>query len=361
MKRFVIRLSVFCVILFLLCSPFIYACVISDELADFDTLIAKQHGSQDNLIGMAYNEQTAYLKITNVNYYKPDVIALGTSRVMQFRKEFFSASFYNCGGSLVSSYDQYLNFLKNMEYQPKIVIIGLDFWLWNADFSGILNAYPEYYKIGLDSRDKTAVVQSLFDAWISRKWSFSSLHSFPGNTGLSGKVKNSGYAADGSYYYGSKYVHPETDEERCRDVYNRIVSGTNMFEYGENLNSKAQPLLENLLEYCKTNDMEVIGFIPPVADSVYRMIEDSGKYSYLKKMDEACRKSFEKYGYAYFNFSNPAEFGADDSFFIDGYHGGDIIYAMFALDMADKSALSGYVDKENLTCLIENRQSNLVL
>lgn len=79
------------------------------EFSDFNQLIQEQRSDHFIFIRMGYNENTTYYKCLNINYYQPDVIALGTSRVMRFHADYFCTGFYNCGGVVGWNYDEYLN------------------------------------------------------------------------------------------------------------------------------------------------------------------------------------------------------------------------------------------------------------
>lgn len=92
MKKFICQLFIFMIpfgiILVVFCF-FMRVGYVTGEFRDLDTLIQEQREDHSIFIGMGYNEQTSYYKLTNANYYQPDVITLGTSRVMQFKNEFF--------------------------------------------------------------------------------------------------------------------------------------------------------------------------------------------------------------------------------------------------------------------------------
>lgn len=85
MKKFVWRLLLFLMPFYFL-GPFLeyfyYIGWTVGEFADFDHLIEVQRLDHNVFIGMGYNEQNAYYKFENTNYYQADIIVLGTSRVM---------------------------------------------------------------------------------------------------------------------------------------------------------------------------------------------------------------------------------------------------------------------------------------
>jgi hypothetical protein len=72
--------------------------MITGELSNPDKIISYQ--SKNNILyGLAYSNPVKYFKLKNVEYKKPEIISLGTSRVLQFRDFFFKKPglFYNSG------------------------------------------------------------------------------------------------------------------------------------------------------------------------------------------------------------------------------------------------------------------------
>ena len=130
MKKFIRNIVLFLIPVLLYYSvwkvSFYYAGFISKEISDVDDCISYQRENPDSLFGLGYTDPTQYYKLTNADYYQAPVIALGTSRVMQFRDLYFKDFFYNCGGAVGGNYLEYKNFLENLEYKPDVIILGLD-------------------------------------------------------------------------------------------------------------------------------------------------------------------------------------------------------------------------------------------
>ena len=100
---FMRRVSVFCLPLLLLLAFPMYVFILSGEGMSTSSVIAAQKESVSPvLFGAAYGNSTAYYKLHYLFNAHPAVVALGTSRVMQFRSGFFttSARFLNAGGSI---------------------------------------------------------------------------------------------------------------------------------------------------------------------------------------------------------------------------------------------------------------------
>ncbi len=367
MKRFIKEILLFSApilaILLIFWRLFYYPGYISGELRDFDDLIILHRKNETNLMGMAYNEQRNYYKAVEGAYRKADVISLGSSRALQFKDYYFQnpESFFNCGSGVQGNYNEYVNFLINLGYNPKVLILDIDAWVFNDNWNYNRDDYEEYVQIEPLDRPKQAIIRSMISDFFKKKWKPTDLNNYSDNIGFSGMIYSSGFMYDGSYYYGpGAYKTDLGSEDRFRETLERIDSGTSRFEWGDEIDPDTITQLENLLEYCSNNNIYVIGFTAPFAPMVYKRMADSGNYGYLQGIYEACYNSFGKHGFDFYGYLNGNEIGLSDDYFTDGYHGSEVAYGMIVKDMIDKgSLLSEYVDRNVLNSLIDNRYNGL--
>lgn len=55
------------------------------------------------------------------------------------------------------------------------------------------------------------------------------------------------------------------------------------------------------------------------------------------------------------DFTDPRTFAATDCEFVDGFHGGEVVYARILRDMADRwSSLLAYVDMDKINAVIRD-------
>ena len=97
MKKFVINVFFFCAPLLLFAIPPFLALKISREnYFEIDNVVTRK---KKYLIGYAYNEPNyGYLKWKEVTSKpKQNILAVGSSRILQFRANMFQSSFYNAG------------------------------------------------------------------------------------------------------------------------------------------------------------------------------------------------------------------------------------------------------------------------
>lgn len=357
---FILPLQTIMVILF---GKYLYAGIITYELLPFDISIAAQRINTDALIGMGYNEQTPYLKLKMANIDRAPVLALGTSRVMQFSSEYFDDGvFYNAGGAVRNNFDEYSNFLENLDYTPEVIILGVDFWLFNEKF---ISNYPEclhYTAITQVDRPFNAILKQIMQDDKKEKWSLASLNNYASEIGFNGRIKQSGFRRDGTYYYGDIYREPENSEDyEFKDTLERIDKGYRRFEYGSAIYNKTVDDLNHFLSYCKERNIEVVGFLAPVAPTIYSEMISSGNYGYVEKVPDICKIIFERYGYHFENLIDMSEFDISDDYYIDGFHGSEIVYAVIARELAScNGVLEQYVSLEIINTLLNDRYSNMV-
>lgn len=359
MKRFIKNIFLFflpVIVLILGIIPFYLSAISCGEFVGIDKNIEKQRENHNSLLGLGYNEQTEYYKLTNANYYKADVLALGTSRVMQFKGGFFQVSFYNCGGAVYENYNQYINFLKNLNYKPPCILLGLDAWVFNDAWNQSCRDYNEYVEIKEMNHDKGAMLKSIIQDWFGKKWQFSNLDDYSENIGFNGRIKDEGYMYDGSYYYGNCYREPEKQEDYLfANTILRIENGFWRFEWGDHIDQDTIAQLDNLLLYCSQNEINVIGIVAPFAPTVYEKMEKSGNYGYLAEIEPACKLIFDKYGFEFYNYINASLLNVTDDYFIDGFHGSEVLYGYMLMNMMENgSEVENYININNLSYLLEN-------
>jgi len=95
---------------------------LSGEFTAADTVVARQQTDPQTLLGLAYSDSSLYVKARRLAQVHPEVLALGNSRVMQFRSGFFrpGVRFYNAGGavSMVQDFRVYLERLAPRRCAP---------------------------------------------------------------------------------------------------------------------------------------------------------------------------------------------------------------------------------------------------
>lgn len=366
MKRFIRNLILFMIpvaVAIGLFMVFYVVGIVSGEFYTSDALMAKRIGQSVDVIGLGYNEQTAYEKLLNANARKADVLVLGTSRSMQFKEDYFTTSFYNCGGAVHGNYREYKNYLMNLSYKPKLMVLDLDSWVFNDNWNSAEKDYKEYEAIEPVDRNRIVMAKQILLDWVDGKWTFVSLGNYPDNLGFNGKIKDDGFCEDGSYHYGEVGRDiTKSGDYGFSETYERINSGILRFEYGDHVDEDTLVQLEELLDYCRDNNIYVVAYHAPFAPSVYSKMMETGKYGYIGEIAQACEKLFSEYDYEYYDYADVSVIGVSDKYFADGFHGSEVVYAMMVADMTERgSVLWNYVDHNKLQEMIDGKYNEILL
>ncbi len=337
MKKFLIK-CVFWVLSFLLLIIIIfllpiYTIMKTREYYNFDKIIKEQ---QDNniLVGFSFRAIRHELKYFTAEYLKPNILAVGTSRVLQFRDRHFkkNTSFYNAG-LIAENLRQYIDYLNKLNFKPKIIILGLDQYFFNKKYAEnkqgrlTIKGNIDLKKLLINSSRITYSNISLL-----RK-----LSNFPKNIGLGAVVYSAGFRSDGSYLY------QKSKHSNFKDTIRRIKKGNRRFEYGYRVYLRAISQVKEILNICYERDIYVVAIIPPYAPFVYEKMKCCGKYVYIDKIYESIKNSFARYGFELYDFTNMTD-STNDTMYIDGFHGNEEVYGIILQSIKKRnSRLSGYI------------------
>ncbi|RZJ28341.1 MAG: hypothetical protein EOO48_10065, partial [Flavobacterium sp.] len=240
MKKFLLRLLAFAVPVLLYLSVPAYVLQRSGESFrnPEDVILSREK----YLIGYAYNEQNyAWLKWKTVSEMpRKPVMALGSSRVLQFRKEMFTEDFYNAGYT-VSGIRDFIPFLESIpsEKYPKYLIIALDQWMFNPNwdnFSGKID--KNRWANSLNKNPNFAIINSVWKDLFAGKYSMNIPKPADAEyIGLNAVVNHKGFRNDGSMDYGRQINELLKDTiGHYKDTYHRMATGVRRFEYGPKIN-----------------------------------------------------------------------------------------------------------------------------
>tara|TARA_R100000005_G_C4996093_1_gene202950 strand:+ start:1306 stop:2427 length:1122 start_codon:yes stop_codon:yes gene_type:complete len=331
-----------------------------EMLPDIDANVTSKNKT---LTGFLFNESNiAHIKWRKVNDLdKFNVWALGSSRVLAFREETFNTSFYNLGYTVSRIADFELLMSKvATDKLPNYLILGLDQWAFNTDWDNEANGsisetwteYDEYPNYSSYKSLASMVLKGIY----SPKWGFRKDGT---RYGLNAIVNETGFRKDGSIYYGSVtsrlLLETEVQSEIFLDTYKRIEAGNRKFQYGEKVDDVILQDLASFLDFCKNNDIQVVGFLPPFADRIYEAIVKTGKYQYMLDLPIKLAELFNDYGYEFYNFPHVGIIDSSDAEVIDGFHGGEVSYGKMLVSMLESgSALKNVILVDSLKYYLKN-------
>ncbi len=369
--------------IFILLFPFIallaypaLVIILADEEISVDrVLMLELNAGQATLYGPAFTNDVPYYKLQKTIQNNPDVLILGTSRVMQFRSGFFQqhVKMYNSGGAVLYLWE-YKDFLRNIPKQslPKLIIIGIDQWQFNPNWRpDRFNLYENNVMREPFIRMEHSFLNVLQASyWKIYKYTFRGRINFltllnklfeRRQIGLTAIIEQQGFRSDGSYRYGDQYLSDL--DERFNEVPRRIEDNSRLFERSQNVNNR-ESILEDFLEFCKQNGIHVIAFLPPYSlDSIQRMNNLYPDYKYLSNIASTIKPVFSKYNSTFMDFTDPAILGViSDSEMIDGWHGSEKTYLRIIIRLAEADErLRQLVNLKYLRQLLDTRPGPLYI
>ena len=331
--------------------------------------IVKRQIKNNSIYGTALSQNTFSYKLELIKNVKPKVVALGSSRVMSFRKENFNASFITAGGGMNHLNEGY-KFLENMYqfHKPEYIILGLDFWWFNNSF------YQPHRFLYHENDGKNISPRKIYKTllWlINGKINISSFNNILlnnkkienqytnyDNLGFGAISTSEGFRSDGSYFHSKKFFGlEENGDENFNDTFKKIRDGYGRFKYGNELSIDRVSILYKILELIKSNNTKIIVFIPPLANATYEEMKGY-QYDFIDRFRELV-KSLNIENYDYHDLSVITQ---NDCECVDGYHGGDVVYSRILKDMYDdNSSISKYLNIDNINNSINLYQGNALV
>lgn len=312
----------------------------SGELLPIKEIVNRQLQTGENyLVGLATRNQGYYYKREMYFQHKPTVFVHGSSRVMQFKKDYFSHSMFNSGGTM-SSVNEGYSFIKEVfaKHKPEIMIMGIDYWWFNKNVIAPTTTIKPPLELShrISFRSYLLPYKWLWQGKINFAEYFQQMdplnllrNTYPRGIGVDAIVNRSGFAPDGSYVY-TKYVigkEPSIDPHFSHNLA-LIKMNDPHFEQGAVVDETHFKNFMDMLAYLQEQNVKVILFIPPIAPTVTGHLQNF-------TLIEDLRKKLNKAGILYYDFHDPKFLSINDCEFLDGTHGGEVLYARILEWMAD--------------------------
>jgi hypothetical protein len=364
MNRFLLKLVLYGLPFIVVVGGFAGALVYSGEAMPLSMVVALQSGDEPVLYRPQYGNRDLDFKLLSTETRKPEILAIGSSRVLQFRSMFFNRNtraFYNAGAPAWSldTVDDFLRQLDDSAW-PGILIIGLDHPWFNDAF--VPDEFPESIN-DLENivRVTASVLQEKITGQSDLDFDMLMARREPMYGGLALGIKairdGHGFRNDGSEQYGDFLVAHFLSQpiERDRHLY-FLQNGEQMYVRGDHVSEAKLSQLENILQRCQEHGTYVIGFSPPFMPTLYEQMMADGQHGYVPEMIDRLRPLLESYGFAYFDFSNGAWLNANDEDFFDGWHASEMIHIVLYIRMLEAlpGVLGPYSDGNFLYSAVAN-------
>jgi hypothetical protein len=316
---------------FLLLTGFL---VYTGESMPLSMVVALQNGGDPVLYRPRYGNRDLQFKLFTTNTRQPEVIALGSSHILQFRAMFLnrdSRSFYNAGGP-AWQLSHIEAFLDGLTYTPRILILSLDHPWFNDAYPGdpfapSLEPTSDFDQIFMVNR---SVLQTLIDGE-SLDLSRMLERREPGYGGLALGLRairdGHGFRSDGSEQYGdfliAHFLYPENERARHLSL---LQNGEDMYVRGDTVSETGLSQLDILLQECEERGITIIGFLPPFMPTLYQQMIDGGQHGYVQRLPSRLQALFQQHRGSFFDFTDSRTLGAVDTDFFDGWHASERIY-----------------------------------
>ena len=354
MKRFLIKCGLFSLPLWVLFTPPLIHLETYRELESIDEM-ASQSQHNGALIGLGYTDPMHLVKHAVLQNRQPEVIALGTSRVLQFRDFCFSKpeSFYNCGRSVGKVQDLEAFLSSYPGEKPKVIILGLDQDMFSVDDEDMLKEPRTYQSKGTSYGTRlTKGTKAFWEAWSDDEIvTGTTLLGTTNFIGRNARLENEGYRADGSYCYGRVIRQSnQQDAYDFKQMIRRIDKGKGRFAPATEINPNAIQQIADFLKSCKEMEIHVVGFLPPYGSAVYdRFKEDALIYPHVFDLHGQLKPIFEANGMLVEDYTDIRSLSANDFETIDGLHGSEVCYLkLLKLLSANDPILASQVDRDSL-------------
>ena len=355
MKKYILKLLLFSLPLIIICLPSLWVLYLAGELDGERDYVVILNDKQ--LIGLAYTDiREAYkFKMTD-SIFRPDAIALGSSRIMQVKSDFISKkfSFYNAGGAVNNVY-QYQLFLKKLHYTPKMLIISIDQFFFNPNYQ---NQEETFNKDSYEFPEHNLpnMFNTFFSDFYEGKIDFIKiLKNEKRHIGLNAIINENGYMKDGTHHVGDLSKNPQFNDYNFKDTFERIEQGNRRFEYCEHADSSSAEIINRFLDECEKREITVIAIIPPFAPAVIKKMTNMGNYSYMQEVFRILEPFFINHKHCYlFDYTDLTLMGVHNYDFLDGFHGSEVIYNIIIRDIISSTpSLRQYFKDENELIRIE--------
>lgn len=323
------------------------ACGVWLRVGEFVTaaqVVAAQSSSRQVLFGQAYSNRTRAYKWHAVRFRRPEVLTLGSSRVLQFRAEAFSSRFFNAGGNAdcLEDLGAFLFDLPEVA-RPRQIVVGVDQWWFNGAYvaPGCRSAQAA------ESPAFSTFAGSWLDTWfdaLAGKFTLADVLTAPwsggeGRIGLNAWLNRNGFRNDGSYLYGGIIGDPENPAKnadyRFRGTIARVRAGAARFTPGRAVDEGRVSVFREFLRQCRARSIHVTAFLPPFPRVVLDEMRNlRGQFGYMEDLPTRLGRVAAEEGVFLGDMTDLAALGFPDLEAIDGFHCSEKVYLEILIRLA---------------------------
>ena len=300
---------------------------------------------------------SARFKLIRVGRERPDVLIMGASRMCQFRGEMFRPySFYNL--SRVSwPLDTYPGLFRHLPegYTPKIILFGLDFFLFNPTYASepdFKRGVPRYATPTW--RDHLLILRDTFVALCENPAAIFADGHDPHNgepvIGLHPSTDGSGFRQDGSE------PQLDSDLEKYRAPHYDLLKGNILnrmpLYFGDAMGTGEMAQFEEFAALARAKGITLVAVQMPMYGPLVRHLEKDGRFGILADFRAHIANGyFARLGVPVFDYLNFQPYSDDKRYFIDACHPTETVSAAVVVALLSDprmKALLPAIDREAL-------------
>jgi len=355
------------VIVAALCAWLLYQ---SDEFATARD-IATYLQSHDAIYGTGVHDVRRQIHFEILRARNPEIIALGSSRALDFRQEFFTKRFASAGQAL-TTLEQGMAFIEAMQDMPPpdVIIFTVDFWwfLQEGGGSAILSLDGEprmtveklFRPVELLWEGEVTLGELaplLLPTWLQQK------PPGPERLGLLAKLRGIGIRPDGSLLDGSRLAAEDiARHQKFAEAFadpQRFILETPRYQPGQTINPARVALFADMVRRLQERGSYVIVVLLPIAPPIYNAFDLTGGHYFLVELSH----QFLALGNESYDLLDPGTIGATSCEFADIHHAGDTAYMRllrYIVVTNPQSRLHDYVELETLNDAIAANQGRTI-
>lgn len=290
-------------------------------------LAERQLASKKTLYLSGLDQNVTSYKLELTARQNPAIIAVGSSRALQVRDFFFNESFVNWGllVSNIAALDWAASEIAKLPQKPKVAIFFLDPWWFNAKFDNARDVFtPREPRITNIYKNSYLLGKRVFSRKPLTK---------PERLGIAAIDSNTGYDYYGSFHYLSRITVGERDDVKFQRTLRQIDTLNQRWIGAAEPNPLAIERWKAAKARLERNGVAVVEIFPPFPPSIVDRFRQKGNHAYIEKISS-------QLGLKDFDYIDPRIrlSGATDCEFVDGIHGGEVVYAKALLNAAENNA-----------------------
>lgn len=319
---------------------------------------ARLQNETGELYGPALVYRPFAYKLERYRLKSPDILLVGSSRVMPFIGEVFTAPVLNAGGA-ANTLDQAAQFTRDAIAirKPKAILIGLDFWWFNPNRDDEIDATGDMSDdVDMSLTQLIAPLQWISDGSL-RAGAFADAL-LPGGAlspgiGAFAKFGGRGWDIYGRYDYGTLLDGGmKSDDKQFKRTMKRLQSAKKSSKLNVRVAPSADAIqqLRDLVDEIEAQSIEVTLLLPPLAGPVRQSIDQNTE----GRLVPLWRDAMAGLGVKVFDFTDPTTINSTDCEFVDGFHGGEVTYLRIldAIAAYGGSVLSKSIDRDMVSGLV---------